>query len=543
MIPFPDPTTCRSSTNVIYFVDGNAQSCVRSMRTVNRRRRKAAFATRMVFTFFVICSNIVRLFGHETHVFCHENVLGTRFELRLHCDSKSEAERAESIAMQEIDRLDAVYSSYNTNSDLRCWMDRESAGFFSVEMGYLLARSEYWMERTHRAFHPGVELVSRIWKRAEEQQVLPPPSELTAAARQLDQVGWVWSLDQSKAQAKLPLNFNAIAKGMIIDAVCEKLLHQPKIQGGWIAIGGDMRSFGDYTASVHVLHPGDDLLARTLSTVALQNRGLATSSGVHRGFTVQGNRYSHILDPRTGYPVSHVMQVSVIASSTADADAMATACSVMSVSESLKLIESTQDGACMILDKEGVAHTSSKWNRYATSPRLASLQDAEPNWNEGMEMKIDFSIHQPENTRRYRRPYIAIWIEDRDGKPVRTLLLWIHNTGHGQRWLPELSRWYRNDTVRMKKEDLDLVKEISEATRRPGAYSITWNGLDDHKRLVTNGDYTLCIEAAREHGSHQLIRKKISVGDQPFQLRLEDNPEIDNAMVNYQKKQAKNGVK
>ncbi|MEQ1826813.1 MAG: DUF2271 domain-containing protein [Pirellula sp.] len=488
----------------------------------------------------------VPLKAAELITFHHENVLGTRMELRVECGSTigstQAAEQAESVALHEIDRLARIFSTYDPNSELNRWIALGAETSVSVELRQVLESSERWHQLSKGAFQPSVELLSLIWRESEQKQQLPSTERLRDVVQRLTRIGWDWSDDRTKARplAGTKLSFDAIAKGYIIDAVCAKISLIPEIHGGMLSIGGDMRAIGEYRPSVQLQRPVDDLAAKPFAAVKLSNCSIATSNAAFRGVSIGGVKYSHILDPRTGYPAIGVQSVTVIAPCAMDADALATACNVLLPSDSVALVDSLPGFACMILDHDGVLHRSANWHSYESlGLKLASFQEPEQIWNGGMEMKIDFSIRQPERAGRYRRPYVAVWIEDKDGNPLKTLVLWIHNTGHGQRWLPDLKRWYRSDNRRQQVDKVDLVTAVSEATRRPGAYSITWNGQDDHKKLVPAGEYVLCIEAAREHGTYQLIRKKISIDRSSFKEKLDDNVEIHAASIDYRAKPSK----
>ena len=286
--------------------------------------------------------------------------------------------------------------------------------------------------------------------------------------------------------------------------------------------------------------PIDDLSAPAMTTLPLNNQSVATSSGIFRGVTIGSKKYSHLLDPRTGYPVEHIRSVTVVSPHAIDADALATACSILSPDESLALIESMPNTSCFIIDSSGRTYTSLGWQQQElVRATLVSTQSPSSSWNGGMELKIDFTVHQPDGGNRYRRPYVAVWIEDKDGFSVRTLVLWTQ-AGKGSRWLPDLKRWYRSDRLRKFVEDTDMVVTVSEATRKPGVYSVIWNGEDDQKNLVGSGEYTLYIEAAREHGTYQLIRKKLEFTDKPFQITLEENIEIKAAAIDYRKLESPN---
>ncbi|RYG62124.1 DUF2271 domain-containing protein [bacterium] len=166
-------------------------------------------------------------------------------------------------------------------------------------------------------------------------------------------------------------------------------------------------------------------------------------------------------------------------------------------------------------------------------PAMSAL--AQGSWNRQFELVVDFEINQADGA-RYRRPYVAVWIEDEAGNAVRTLSLWVQTRKPGPRWIPDLKRWYRKERSRKGRDGGDLIETISVATRKPGQYSLTWNGRNDDGKLVPQGNYSVCIEAAREHGTYQLMRESVSIGSSPFRKSLGSNVEIKGADVSYRKK-------
>ena len=169
----------------------------------------------------------------------------------------------------------------------------------------------------------------------------------------------------------------------------------------------------------------------------------------------------------------------------------------------------------------------------AALPALAQAQGA--GWNREYELAVNFEINQPDGA-RYRRPYVAVWVEDESGKAIRTLSLWVQTRKPGPRWIPDLKRWYRKEKQRQGDSGGNLIETISVATRQPGQYSLTWNGRNDDGKLVPQGNYVVCIEAAREHGTYQLMRESVSLGSRAFQKDLGSNVEIKGASVEYRKK-------
>ena len=146
----------------------------------------------------------------------------------------------------------------------------------------------------------------------------------------------------------------------------------------------------------------------------------------------------------------------MIAPSGAEADALATALHVLPVAEGLRLVESLPEVACLIVGTDGTI---------ARSRQLAAFErtvaPAPPPPAEGNELRVDFEIAKPEGKAagsRYRRPYVVVWIEDPEGRTIRTVLLWVSLGGSGpERWLPDLRRWYRNDEAKTVADKKNLV--------------------------------------------------------------------------------------
>ena len=95
--------------------------------------------------------------------------------------------------------------------------------------------------------------------------------------------------------------------------------------------------------------------------------------------------------------------------------------------------------------------------------------------------------------------------------------------------MPATSRRKRHD----KKE---LLFTIARPTRQAGKYKVIWDGKDDHGKPLPAGEYTISIEAAREHGTYQNIRKQVTLSDKPFTEELKGNVEIRSASIEYRRK-------
>jgi hypothetical protein len=115
---------------------------------------------------------------------------------------------------------------------------------------------------------------------------------------------------------------------------------------------------------------------------------------------------------------------------------------------------------------------------------------------------------------------------DADRALVDTIALWYLQSQKGNRWLPELRRWYPASAATRS-------SVVSAATRAPGSYRVAWDATDADGQAVTVGDYALCIEAAREHGPYSLIRQTMQLGHESFRVDLTSNGELRDATATF----------
>ena len=145
---------------------------------------------------------------------------------------------------------------------------------------------------------------------------------------------------------------------------------------------------------------------------------------------------------------------------------------------------------------------------------------------EGSSTAVKFTYTPAATGGRVENPYIASWIENESGELVATLAIWFGQDQKGTRFLNELRRWY-------SVVGSTSVDTVSGATRVPGDYSLNWNGTTWDGKPVAEGNYYVCIEAAREHGPYSLIRQSLTFGADAFTTDLADQGELSAASVAY----------
>ncbi len=272
--------------------------------------------------------------------------------------------------------------------------------------------------------------------------------------------------------------------------------------------------------------------AEPVARLNIRDAAVATSGNYRRGVEIGGKHYSHIVDPRTGRPVDHVISATVVASDPAEAGALATSMCVLQPEESRRL--APPGAEYLLIAADGKRIESGGWKRLqaagmAMSPSPAPAPAA-GTWDPAYELTITLEIARISDMRA-RRPYVAVWIEDADKFPVRTVALWFQKP----RWLPDLKAWYHDDRLRATAEGKDIAGSVSSATRPPGKYKLKWDGKDDKGNLVKAGKYTVCIEAAREHGTYQIIRKEMDFEGKPADIQIPGGTELSAVSLEYHK--------
>lgn len=255
--------------------------------------------------------------------------LGTLVEIQVRGADDAKANRAITAAFQEIRRIE----------NLLVDAARYDAGEILADpqlSGLLAACAHYW-EISAGAFDCAAGPLVDAWGFASDHPRVPAAQVLERA---MSVSGWqsLAPLSDGSWQAIRPvsLTFGAIGKGYAVDRAMAVLVEHG-IGEALVNAGGDMRMLGKNWV-VGVQHPRQaDALAAML---ALDRGAVATSGDYEQYFTENGQRYHHILDPRTGFPPAELQSVTVVAPTCLEADALATAVFVLGESAGLSLVES-----------------------------------------------------------------------------------------------------------------------------------------------------------------------------------------------------------
>jgi thiamine biosynthesis lipoprotein ApbE len=468
----------------------------------------------------------------QTHIAHYENVLGTSLEIKTSVYAEKQATIAEQAVLNEIERLSKILSGYDANSEFSKWVATHNEAIkVSKDLFSVLTLFDQWRSRTNGALDPAAEIVNKIWKEAAANSQLPSQEAINNAITDVKQVHWV--LDKKNQTAthisNAPLKLNSFAKSYIIQAAVDGAMGAAKLNGIIVNIGGDMVISGDMNEKVWISNPKADAENDApIDQLQIQGKAIATSGNYRRGELINGQWYSHIVDPRTALPANEVISATVITNDATDAGALATAFNVMKPSESIALAESLPDVDYLIITRTGERFESKNWkNLEAVIPVKNTIQMGEKEWTK----EIVIGLELAQQAGYAKRPFAAVWIEDADKKTVKTIALW-YNKG---RWLPDLRDWYRKNGSSIAADPSTFVS-ITSSTRSPGKYTMKWDGKDDKGTVLKSGKYTVHIEVAREHGGYDLLEQEVNCAKVDQQFALKGNSEVGAITVDFKNK-------
>ncbi len=271
--------------------------------------------------------------------------MGSPLNITLYVEDSAKANQIATEAYKIADSLNLIYSDYLENSELSLLSKKSGTNEYtkvSPALWDILNLSIKASKQSKGAYDITVGSIVKLWRKARKEKIFPDESILNNT---LQNVGYQYLiLDSITHSVKFlrpntQLDLGGIAKGYVAQVIVNFCVNKG-IKKVLVDAGGDlaMATQHDKLWKIGVTIPNSkELIPRYL---ILQNQAVATSGNMYQFVEINGKRYSHIVNPHTGLGVTHQRNVTVIAPDGATADWLATACSVLSVSQALKLIKS-----------------------------------------------------------------------------------------------------------------------------------------------------------------------------------------------------------
>jgi FAD:protein FMN transferase len=286
----------------------------------------------------------------QTRKFSYSEMkMGSAFNLIIVSTDSNKANHLARKSYELVDSLNHIFSNYDSSSELS--KINASAGLLPYKMSRamwdLVQKSQYAFIQSKGAYDISIGPLSALWRNARKAKLFPEASTVIATKKL---VGFAQiKINKRLGTIFLPsvdmqLDFGGIAKGYIAGRIID-YLKANGIQQALADAGGDIVMSGaplnqkGWLIGVNLPETTDDLLNKKLQ---LSNCSVATSGDVYQFIEYKGVKYSHIINPLTGYGVTNLRNVTIIAKTGSTADWLATACSILPIQEAKQLAISHQ---------------------------------------------------------------------------------------------------------------------------------------------------------------------------------------------------------
>ncbi|MEO6346439.1 MAG: FAD:protein FMN transferase [Aquaticitalea sp.] len=291
-------------------------------------------------------------------------LMGSRFDITVVANSVEQGDGYIDLAVDEISRIEKLISSWDSKSQTS--EINRNAGLkptiVDQELFDLIDRAVDISKLTDGAFDISYAAMDKIWKFDGSMTEMPSQEAIKASVSKVGYKNIILDKTNHSVFLKLEgmkIGFGAIGKGYSADRA-KKLLVSKGVTAGIINASGDMNTWGKQPSGeewkVAITNPLDKNKAFAL--LPILNGAVVTSGNYEKYVNFNGVRYTHIIDPRTGYPAVGIISVTVFAPKAELADALATSVFVMGKDVGLNRINQLPNIECVIIDGNGNISTS-----------------------------------------------------------------------------------------------------------------------------------------------------------------------------------------
>lgn len=289
-------------------------------------------------------------------------IMGTAVQVTLWSDTRATADAAIAAVMAEMHRIDHAMSPHKPDSELSR-INREAAAgpvALSREMRDLLARAVEFSRLSGGAFDITFASAGHLYDYRE--RIKPSESQLAQARSAIGYQHLVLDPAASTVRFAHPgtrIDLGGFAKGHAVD-LSTAILQRHGIAHAVVSAGGDSRVLGDRRGrpwNIAVRDPRRP--GEVVAVLPLEDVAVSTSGDYERFFEQDGERFHHVIDPRTGKSAGSVRSVTILANDGLSAEAWSKSVFVMGVARGLELVESLQGVDAVVVDAEGTLHYSS----------------------------------------------------------------------------------------------------------------------------------------------------------------------------------------
>ncbi|HEY8936059.1 MAG TPA: FAD:protein FMN transferase [Cyclobacteriaceae bacterium] len=318
---------------------------------------------RLLFSLLFIVSSFVVPAQNKAHT-KELLLMSSRFEVTAVSENDTLAWKAINAVIAETKRIEKLISEWDSTSQTSAI--NRNAGVRPVvvdrELFDLIARSIKVSKLTDGAFDISFAPLYKVWKINEKINAIPTNDQIESAKKFvgyskiiLDNINQTVFLQEKG----MKIGLGGIGQGYVANA-CKHLMVQMGIKAGLINVSGDIITWGTQPDGsnwrIGIADPKDK--DAVISWLAVHDVSVVTSGNYEKFITVNGKRYGHIVDPRTGYPADHVGSVTIVSPDAELSDALATGVFVLGVDDGLNLVNQLKGVECLIIDEQNNLHPS-----------------------------------------------------------------------------------------------------------------------------------------------------------------------------------------
>lgn len=295
-----------------------------------------------------------------------QSLLGSPFEITVVATDSVQAKLYTDLAISEVKRIENLVSDWIPTTQIS--QVNQNAGIKPIKVDQevfdLVERAIKISKLTSGAFDISYASMDKIWKFDGSMKQMPTEEAIKKSVEKVGYQNIILNPTDKTIFLKnkgMKLGLGGIAQGYIADKIKE-VLQEKGCTSGLVNVSGDINTWGKQPNgqpwTVGIINPMNK--NKVFATFILDDSAVETSGSYEKFVVFNGKRYSHIIDPRTGYPASGIVSVSVFAKQTELADALATGIFVLGIEVGLDLVNQLNGIDCIIVDDKGGVHVSNK---------------------------------------------------------------------------------------------------------------------------------------------------------------------------------------
>ena len=318
----------------------------------------------IIWITLVLFLGVIQSCNHKKEVLISGETMGTTYHIKVVTGHFTDRDGLQESIQKRLDEINQSMSLYIKDSEISKFnsiVDPKEVMVISNDFYRVMILAEKLYRISGGALDGTIEPIIDLWGFGQSGRKVNPskiPMALEIEKR-LSAIGFdqIEILANSAIRKKIPsisIDLNAIVQGYAADQIAV-LLREKGIDDFLVEIGGEMIASGfradtkNWRVGINVPRT-DASYSSIYKVIQLNNKAMATSGNYRNFFEIDGVRYSHIFDPKTGYPMTNgVVSVSVIADSCAFADGLATALMVLGTEKGLSLVDTLDDVECLMI--------------------------------------------------------------------------------------------------------------------------------------------------------------------------------------------------